>query len=182
MFPDLTSQLKQFDLSDAFVQLPLNAPRMHADLQGKPMALAVALTVCHSSKASSLMAGPTSACLLTSCRNNGMNSSICTWATFSSGPAASARSGGHVISAQMAFLISGRLLFSTGSMEGAVLSAQAKPFVSTTRLPGRHRKLHCSGMPKKSCNISRPSDRLQQHEGPLEVQRLLARMAGSSLG
>jgi len=32
---------------------------------------------------------------------------------------------------------------------GAVLSAQATPFVSITRLPQRHLKLRCIGMPKR---------------------------------
>ena len=37
-----------------------------------------------------------------------------------------------------------------GRMEGAVLSAQATLFVSITRLPDRHLKLHCFGMPRRA--------------------------------
>jgi len=37
------------------------------------------------------------------------------------------------------------------------------------------------GCKEELFNTSRPSDCLQQHAGPLQVQRLLAQMAGSSL-
>ncbi len=127
--------------------LPLNVP---SDLQSMPMTLAVALTVCLSSKASSLIRGPIPACLLTSYRNNGMTSSTCTLATRSSRLAAVARSGGRVTNVQTAYHTSGRLLLMTGRMEGAVLSAQATPFVSITRLPERHLKLRCFGMPRRT--------------------------------
>ena len=83
---------------------------MHADLQAMPMELTAAVTVRHSSKASSLIRAPTLVCLLKSCRNNGMKSSTCTLAALSSGLTAVARSGGHVISAQTAFNTVGRLL------------------------------------------------------------------------
>jgi len=132
------------------MRMPLNAVRMHADLQGMSVAWAVALTLCHSSKDLSLIAGPTPVCLLTSCRNSDMQSSTCTLATFSSGLAAIARSGGHVTNVQTACHTFGRLLFRAGRMEGAVLSAQATPFVSITRLPGRRHRLRCFGMPKRT--------------------------------
>ena len=154
---------------------------VHADLQGMPMTLAVALTVCLSSKASSLIRGPIPACLLKSCRHSGVKSSTCTWAAFSSGLAAVARSGGRVTNVQTAFHTSGRLLFSTGHMGGAVPSAQAELFVSTTRLPQKHLKLRCFGMPRRTTHVTRPSDCQRPHEGPLEMQRLLARMAGFSV-
>jgi len=107
------------------MRMPLNAVRMHADLQGMSVAWAVALTLCHSSKDLSLIAGPTPVCLLTSCRNSGMQSSTCTLAAFSSGLPAIARSGGRVTSVQTTFHTSGMLLLRTGRMGGAVLSAQA---------------------------------------------------------
>ena len=129
--------------------MPVTAVHKHADLQGTSMAWAVVLTVCHSSKYFSMVAGLTSACLLTSCRNSGMKSSTCTLATFSSGLPAIARSGGHATSVQMAFHTSGRQLSRTGRLGGAVLSAQAMLFVCTTRLPERHLKLSCFGMPTR---------------------------------
>ena len=98
----LASQLKQ-------LICPINT--LLAGLQGMPLTLAVALTMCHSSKASSLPRVPIPAYLLTSCRNSGMTGSTCTWATFSSGLTAIARSGGHVISAQRASPTSGRQVF-----------------------------------------------------------------------
>ena len=131
------------------MHLPLNIPLMHTDLQGMPMAIALALTECLSSKDGSLIAGPTLACLLKSCRNSGTKSSTCTWATFLSSLAAIARSGGRVTSVQMAFLTSGRQLLLTGPKGQAVLSALAGLFVNTTRLPERHLKLRCFGMPKR---------------------------------
>ena len=123
---------------------------MLADLQGMPVALGVALTTSHCSKVSRSATGPTPACLRTSCRNSGMQSSICNWAPLSSGLPATARSGGHVNNVQTAFYTSGRLPFSKGLMEQAVLSAQAAPFVSITRSPERHLKLHCFGMPRRT--------------------------------
>ncbi len=131
--------------------------RMHADLQGMFLAPVAALTVYNSSKSSSLVkVGLTSAYFQRSCRNSGMKSSTCTLATLSSGLAASARCGGHVINVQMAFLISGRLLYGIGHMGPAVLSAQAGPFVSITRLPDGHRQLRCCGMPKRITHYLQP--------------------------
>ncbi len=155
------------------------AVSIHTDLQGTHVAWPLALTVCHSAKASSLTRGPILACLLTSCSNSGMTGSTCTLATFSSGLAAIARSGGRATSVQRAFHTSGRLLLCIGLMGPAVLSAQAWLFVSTIRLPERHLKLRCFGMPEEPSQVSRSSDCLQRHESSLEVQRLLARMAGS---
>ncbi len=138
---------------------------MHTDLQAMPMESTVILTVCHSNRASSLTRGPILACLLTSCRNSGMTGSTCTLATFSFRLAAIARSDGRVTNVQTAFHTSGRLLSRTGHMGGAVPSAQAMPFVSITRLPERHLKLRCFGMPRRTIHC--------HHEGPLEVQRVL---------
>ncbi len=132
------------------MRLARTAVRMHADLQGMPMALAAGLKIYHNSKDLSLIKDPTPVCLLTSCSNSGMNSSTCTLATSSSNLAAVARSGGHVTSVQTAFHTSGRLLCTAGPKGQAVLSAQAVPFVSITRLPERHLKLRSCGMPKRT--------------------------------
>ena len=126
-----------------------NAVGMHAHLQGIYVAWAKALTIRHCSKVSSSTMGPIPACLRTSCRHSGMQSSICTWATLSSGLAANARSGGHVTDVQTVFHTSGRLLFSTEHMEWAVPFAQARLFVSTTRLPERHLKLRFFGTSRR---------------------------------
>ncbi len=58
---------------------------------------------------------------------------------------------------QRAFLISGRLLLPAGRMGGAVPSAQAGLFVSTTRLPERHLKLRCFGMPRRTIHCHQTS-------------------------
>jgi len=63
--------------SQLFERLLLDADQhlhMHADLQAVPMQLKVTVTVRRSSKAHSLMAGPTSACFLKSCKDSGMKS------------------------------------------------------------------------------------------------------------
>ena len=94
--------------------------------------------------------GPTSACLLTSSRNSGMTGTTRPSAIFSSGLTAIARSVGCVTNVQMAFHTSGRLLLATGHMGGAVLSAQAQPFVSITHLLKKRQRLRCFGMPKRT--------------------------------
>ena len=124
---------------------------MHDGLQDMHMALMAELTVYHSSKTSNGMdLAQTSACLQKSCRDSGMKSSTDTLVTFSSSHTATARSGGHVISAQRAFRMFGKPMCATEPKEQAVLSAQARLFVSTTRLPGRHRNLLCFGMLRRT--------------------------------
>ena len=124
---------------------------MHDGLQDMHMALMAELTVYHSSKTSNGMdLAQTSACLQKSCRDSGMKSSTDTLVTFSSSHTATARSGGHVISAQRVFHMFGKPMCTTGAKGQAVLSAQARPFVSITRLPNRHLMLRCFGMPKRT--------------------------------
>jgi len=122
---------------------------MHADLQVMPVDFKVAVIAGRCSKVSSLKKGQIPACLLMSCRNSGMTGSTFTLATLILRLAAVARFGGRVTNVQTAFHTSGRLLFSTGHMERAVSSAQAWLFVNTTRLPDRHLKLRCFGMPRR---------------------------------
>ncbi len=123
---------------------------MHADLQVIHMTSMAALTVGHSSKDSSKMGlALTPACLQKSCRNSGMKSSTDTSAMFLSSHTAIARSGGHAISAQRVFHMFGKPTCTTGPEGQAVLSAQARPFVSTTRWPQRHHRLRCYGMSRE---------------------------------
>jgi len=142
------------DYSDqVFQHLLLDADQthgMHVDLQRSPLTTATSIPAGNScDKSSPKDVGPTSACLQKSCRDSGMKSSTDTLVTFSSSHTAAARSGGHVISAPRVFHMFGKPMCTTGPKGQAVLSAQAGPFVSTTRLPGRHRKLHCFGMPRR---------------------------------
>ena len=124
---------------------------MHADLQGIHMTSMAALTENHSSKTSSKMGlAPTPACLQKSCKHSGMKSSINTLVTFSSSHTATARSGGHVISAQRVFHMFGKPMCTTGAKGQAVLSAQARPSVSTIHWLKRHHRLRCYGMPRKT--------------------------------
>jgi len=124
---------------------------MHDDLQDMHMALMAELTVYQSSKTSSGMdLAQTSACLQKSCRDSGMKISTDILMKFSSSPTATARSGGHAVSAQRVFHMFGKPMCATEPKEQAVLSAQAGLFVSTTRLPGRHRKLLCFGMLRRT--------------------------------
>jgi hypothetical protein len=91
---------------------------------------------------------PTSACLQKSCRHSGIRSRTCTLATVLSSLIATTRRGGHVISAQTAFLTPGRLASMIDHQGAAVLSAQACQHVSITRWPERHHRLHSFGMPR----------------------------------
>ena len=122
---------------------------MHDDLQDMHMALMAELTVYQSSKTSSGMdLAQTSACLQKSCRDSGMKISTDILMKFSSSPTATARSGGHAVSAQRVFHMFGKPMCATEPKEQAVLSAQARLFVSTIHWPQRHRRLRCSGMPR----------------------------------
>ncbi len=124
---------------------------MHDGLQDMHMALMAELTVYHSSKTSNGMdLAQTSACLQKSCRDSGMKSSTDTLVTFSSSHTATARSGGHVISAQRVFHMFGKPMCTTGAKGQAVLSAQARPSVSTIHWLKRHHRLRCYGMPRKT--------------------------------
>jgi len=121
---------------------------MHVALQKLFRTSATAIPPGDSRNKSSVK-GSTSAYLQTSCRHSGMKSSTSTLVTFSSNHTAAARSGGHVTSVQMAFHMFGEPLCTDGPKGQAVLSAQAELFVSTTRLPERHLKLRCFGMPQR---------------------------------
>jgi len=79
-----------------------------------------------------------------------MKSSTNTLVTFLSGHTAVTRSGGHVISAQRAFCMSGKPLWTNAVKGQAVRSAQAGLFVNITRLPGMHLKLRCFGMQRRA--------------------------------
>ncbi len=123
---------------------------------------------------------PSSACLQKSCRHSGKKSATSTSATVSSGLTATTRCGGHVISAQTAFLTSGRLESTLDHQGPAVLSAQAHQHVSITRWPDKHHSGTILGCQEEPPIVTRPCDRLQPDESSLEVQCLHVRMAGFS--